>query len=187
MQRSVRPSRRRARTRPQRSPRPRPYRPALRSRPRACSPARPTGTGSTYTLVIACNTITVTNPATTSGTAGTAFTATFTQSGGTGTITWSESGSLPSGINLNTSTGVLSGTTSQVGSFPITVTATDSNTCAGTGATYTLVIGCQTINITNPAQTSVQAGTALSVTFTASGILGTAAWTETGALPTGIT
>jgi hypothetical protein len=146
-----------------------------------------TGNGPTYSLVIACNVITVTNPATTTGTAGTFFTATFTQSGGNGTITWSETGALPSGITINTSTGVLSGTTSVTGSFPITVTATDSNGCQGTGATYTLIINCQTVTVTNPAQTSVQAGVALNVTFTATGILGTATWSETGALPSGIT
>jgi len=39
------------------------------------------------------------------------------------------------------------------GSFPITVTATDSNSCAGTGTTYTLVIVCQTITVTDPAMT----------------------------------
>jgi hypothetical protein len=146
-----------------------------------------TGNGPTYTLVIACNVITVTNPGNSTGTAGTFFTATFTQSGGTGTITWSETGALPSGITLNTSSGVLSGTTSQTGSFPITVTATDINGCQGTGPTYTLVIGCQTITITNPAQTSVQAGATLNATFTATGILGTATWSETGSLPSGIT
>ena len=146
-----------------------------------------TGTSSTYTLVIGCNVITVTNPVNNLGTAGSAFSETFTQAGGTGTITWSVTGTLPSGITLNTSSGVLSGVTSQVGTFPITVTATDQNGCAGTGTTYNLTIGCQTINITNPATTSVQAGTPLSATFTATGILGTANWTETGALPTGIT
>ena len=45
--------------------------------------------GSTgYSLVIVCQVITVTNPATSSGTAGVAFSQTFSQSGGIGTITW---------------------------------------------------------------------------------------------------
>ncbi|HMC70510.1 MAG TPA: putative Ig domain-containing protein, partial [Mycobacteriales bacterium] len=146
-----------------------------------------TGTGSTYTLTIACNVISVTNALNNSGTAGTAFSATFTQSGGNGTITWSETGALPAGITLGTSTGVLSGTTTVTGSFPITVTATDGNGCTGTGTTYTLIINCQTITVTNPGVTSVQAGTAFDQAFTAGGILGTATWSETGALPSGIT
>jgi len=146
-----------------------------------------TGTGATYPLVVTCNVINVTNPANASGTAGSAFSEQFTQTGGNGSITWSVNGTLPAGISINTSTGLLSGTTSEVGTFPITVTAVDANGCSGTGATYNLTFTCQTINITNPAQTSVQAGVALNATFTATGILGTATWTETGSLPTGIT
>ena len=144
-----------------------------------------TGTGSTYTLVIACNVITVTNPGVNTGTAGVAFSQTFTQSGGNGTIVWSETGALPTGISLNTSTGTLFGTTSQVGSFPITVKATDANGCFGTSS-YTLTINCQTITVTNPGVNTVQAGTAFDQTFTATGILGTVTWSETGALPSGI-
>jgi hypothetical protein len=146
-----------------------------------------TGSGATYTLIIACNVINVTNPGTTSGTAGVAFSATFTQSGGNGTIVWSKSGALPAGISLNSSTGVLSGTTTVTGSFPITVTATDANGCTGTGPTYTLVINCQTITVTNPGTTTGTAGVAFNQTFTAAGILGTVSWSETGALPSGIT
>ena len=146
-----------------------------------------TGTGATYTLLVACNVINVTNPANANGTAGTPFSEQFTQTGGNGTINWSVTGTLPTGITLNTSSGVLSGTTTQTGTFPITVTATDANGCTGTGATYNLTIGCQSLSITNPAQTSVQAGVALNVTFTATGILGSATWSQTGTLPTGIT
>ena len=145
-----------------------------------------TGTGSTYTLLVACNVINVTNPANANGTAGSPFSEQFTQTGGNGTITWATGSTLPVGITLDSSTGILSGTTSQTGTFPIVVTATDANGCTGTGATYNLTIACQSLSITNPAQTSVQAGVALNVTFTATGILGSATWTETGTLPTGI-
>ncbi|HEV7487911.1 MAG TPA: putative Ig domain-containing protein [Thermoanaerobaculia bacterium] len=145
-----------------------------------------TGTGATYTLVISCNVLTVTPPGVTSGTAGTPFSQTFTQTGGNGTITWSETGALPAGITINTSTGALFGTTSQTGSFPITVTATDANGCSGS-TPYTLTINCQTITVTNPGVSSVQAGVAFDQAFTATGILGTATWSETGTLPTGIT
>ena len=147
------------------------------------------GNGSTYTLVIACQTITVTDPATNSGTAGQPFTATFTQSGGIGTITWSTSSTLPVGITLNSSTGVLSGTPTETGAFPIVIVATDSNGCTGddSATNYTLTIGCNTITVTNPATTSVPAGSPLSAQFTASGNVGTITWSETGALPTGIT
>ena len=146
------------------------------------------GTGSTYTLVIGCQTITVTNPATTTGTANTAFSQTFTQTGATGGATYTlNTGTLPTGLTLS-SAGVLSGTPTQTGSFPITVKVTGGNSCTGIGSTYTLVIGCQTITVTNPATTSGTAGVAFSQTFTQTGAAGGATFSlNTGTLPTGLT
>ena len=146
-----------------------------------------TGTNAAYTLTLTCPVITVTNPGVSTGTAGVAFSQTFTQSGGQGTITWSESGALPSGISLNSATGVLSGTTNVANSFPITVTATDANGCPGTGATYTLTINCQTVTVTNPGVNTGTVDAPFSQTFTVTGILGTVTWSETGGLPAGIT
>ncbi|MEA2239569.1 MAG: hypothetical protein QOC81_4293 [Thermoanaerobaculia bacterium] len=144
-------------------------------------------TGSvSVTLTIGCQTITVTNPGVSSGTAGSPFSQTFTQSGANGTATFSlASGTLPSGLTLS-STGVLSGTPTQTGSFPITVKVTDSNGCTGTGPTYNLVIGCQTITVTNPLVTNGTVGTAFSQTFTQSGAIGAATFTTSSALPTGL-
>jgi hypothetical protein len=146
-----------------------------------------TGTGATYTLVISCQTITVTNPGNTTGTVGTAFSATFTQSGAIGTATFSTSSALPTGLSLSAA-GVLSGTPTQTGSFPITVTVTDSNGCTGTGAAYTLVINCQTIPVTNPATTTGTVDAPFSATFTQSGAIGTATFSiASGSLPAGLT
>src|SRR5207248_8908304 len=122
------------------------------------------------------------------GAAGSAFSQTFTQTGGIGTVTFSESGALPTGLTFHTATGVLDGTpTSGAGTFPITVTATDSNGCQGTGATYNLLITCQAITVTNPPNSTGTAGVAFSEQFLQSGGIGTIGWSETGALPTGIT
>jgi hypothetical protein len=145
-----------------------------------------TGSGATYTLVIGCQTITVTNPGTTTGTVNSPFSQTFTQTGGFGTTTFSTVSTLPAGLTL-ASNGTLSGTPTQVGSFPITVTATDSNGCTGTGAAYTLVISCQTITVTNPALTSSPAGTPFSQSFTQTGAFGSATFTTASTLPTGLT
>jgi hypothetical protein len=60
---------------------------------------------------------------------GTAFSQTIqaTDSDGGSTITYAlVSGAFPSGISLNTSTGVISGTTSVTGAFSVTISATDS-------------------------------------------------------------
>ena len=129
-----------------------------------------TGTGSTYTLVIACQTITVTNPAVTTGTANAPFSQTFTQTGGVGTATFSTVSALPIGMTLAAS-GVLSGTPTQAGGFDIVVTATDANGCTGAGATYHLVINCQTITVTNPATASGTVNAAFSQTFTQAGAM----------------
>jgi hypothetical protein len=143
-------------------------------------------TGVGILTVTGCPTITV-NPATIpAGTAGTAYSQTFTQTGGTGTITWSVTGTLPAGITLNTGTGVLSGTPTQTGSFPITITATDANNCTGSRG-YTLVINCQTITVNPTTIPSGTAGTAYTQTFTQTAGIGTITWSVTGTLPTGIT
>ncbi|MDP9193280.1 MAG: putative Ig domain-containing protein [Acidobacteriota bacterium] len=145
-----------------------------------------TGTSATYNLVIACQTITVTNPANTAGTANSPFSETFTQTGAIGSATFTTASALPAGITLATN-GVLSGTPTQTGSFPIDVTVTDANSCTGSSATYTLVIGCQTINVTNPANTAGTASSAFSETFTQTGAIGSATFTTASTLPAGLT
>jgi putative Ig domain-containing protein len=59
-------------------------------------------------------------------TGGTPYSTTLSATGGQTPYTWSISGTLPVGIQLNASTGVLSGTTDAWGSFTLTVTVTDA-------------------------------------------------------------
>ncbi len=103
-----------------------------------------------YTLVVnnaGCPTITV-NPSTLpAGTTGVPYSQTFTQTGGAGAVTFNLTGTLPTGLSFAGAT--LSGTPTQAGSFPITVTATDAGNCTGSRG-YTLVISCSTITV-NPA------------------------------------
>jgi len=64
-------------------------------------------------------------------------------SGGVTPYVWSlNSGSLPPGLNLNQTTGTISGTPTQVGSFPFTVGLTDSGGNI-TSQSLTIVIGAQ--------------------------------------------
>ena len=55
-------------------------------------------------------------------------------------LTWSESGSLPAGLKLDSGTGTLSGTPTQTGSFPISVTATDQFNQSSPAADFTMVV-----------------------------------------------
>jgi hypothetical protein len=63
------------------------------------------------------------------GTAGTAYSATLSATGGTQPYTWAVSrGHLPPGLRLNHTTGVISGTPQRPGTRKFTVTVTDSGT-----------------------------------------------------------
>lgn len=108
-----------------------------------------------------CPTITVSPPTLPGGSQGTPYSQQLTASGGTAPYSFTETGALPAGITL-TAGGLLAGTPTVAGSFPITVTATDANTCTGTQA-YTLVIGSPTqvtITLTPPSRVVVVGSTA---------------------------
>lgn len=123
---------------------------------------------------------------------GMAYSQSFTALGGNAPYTYSLSGTVPSGLSFNSSTGTLSGTPVQTGSFPLTVTAADSST--GTGAPFS-VSANYTLNVAPPAIVIAPAslpvggvGSAYSQTVTASG--GIAPYTfavVAGSLPAGVT
>lgn len=77
--------------------------------------------------------VSVTTSSLPAGTAGTAYSQALTAAGGVAPYTWSiTSGSLPGGITLAPSTGIISGTTATVGAPSITFKATD--TLGGNGS-----------------------------------------------------
>jgi hypothetical protein len=55
-------------------------------------------------------------------------------------LTWSESGALSAGLTFNDKNGTLSGTPTQTGSFPISITATDQFDQSSQPANFTLVV-----------------------------------------------
>ncbi|MBC3792159.1 putative Ig domain-containing protein [Spirosoma utsteinense] len=84
--------------------------------------------------------VTITMPGVSTATVDVAFSQAFTASGGTGPYSYSlASGSLPPGLSL-ASTGVLSGTPTQSGSFTITVRGQDATGCSGVSAPYGLTV-----------------------------------------------
>jgi len=84
-----------------------------------------------YTMLANCPTITI-SPTTLPNTARfIPYNQQLTASGGVGPFTFVVTGgSLPSGITLSPS-GLLSGQTQSAGAFQVTISATDSNSCAG--------------------------------------------------------
>ncbi len=63
------------------------------------------------------------------GTVGTAYNTTLAATGGTGSKSWSvSSGTLPTGLSLNVSTGVINGTPTTAGVSPVTLRVQDSGT-----------------------------------------------------------
>jgi hypothetical protein len=90
-----------------------------------------------------CPVITLSPPTLPGGSQGTPYSQQLTAVGGAAPYTFTlTTGTLPTGITL-TPAGLLAGTPTVSGSFPITITATDINACTGSQA-YTLVIGSPT-------------------------------------------
>jgi uncharacterized repeat protein (TIGR01451 family) len=143
-------------------------------------------TASDPTTVLApCPVIALTPNSAPGGTAGSPYGPfNFSQTGGGGTATFTEMGTLPNGLML-TGSGALSGTPTQTGSFPIIVTATDSNGCTGS-VNITIDIACQPIMMNPGGISAGTAGVPYSTTFTQTGGIGSIAFAESGALPTGL-
>lgn len=137
-------------------------------------------------ITIQCPVITVIPPANNTATAGSAFSETFTQMGGTLPVSYTTSSALPNGLRLS-SGGVLSGTPLQTGVFPITVKATDVNNCLGT-ALYTLTINCQTISINPAILPGAFKDNSYNQALAQTGGIGSINWSiSAGALPAGMT
>ena len=110
-----------------------------------------------------CPTILV-NPATLpTAIPGTPYAQFVTASGGVAPYTFSVSaGSLPTGLVLNPSTGLISGTPTAIGAFNFTITATDANQCAGSRP-YALVLTLATLIAVPALSTSALLGLLVSI------------------------
>lgn len=76
-------------------------------------------------------------------------------------------GTLPAGLNLNSSTGLISGSPATTGSFAVTVTATDANS-QSTAASFTIQISrsTQTIGFTITPTSAASSGSGYSAALT---------------------
>lgn len=110
----------------------------------------------------------------------------FTASDDDGTATcctWSASG-LSNGLSLDSS-GVLSGTPNAAGTINFTVTATDSNTASATTGTLSITIVAAP-SISPASLPAGEEGVSYAPALTASGGTPGYTWSQTGALPSGV-
>jgi hypothetical protein len=145
-----------------------------------------------YSIIVAPNIVCpeiMLSPATLpNATVGSPYSATIVASGGTAPYTYViTAGSLPAGLNLNATTGVISGSPTAAATSNFTVTATDAAGCPGSRA-YSINVVCPVITLSPTTLPNATVGVPYSATVVASG--GTAPYTYTvslGALPAGLT
>ncbi len=106
----------------------------------------------------------ITSPATASGQTGVAFSYQITASNGTSSG-FSFTGTLPPGLTLNTTTGLISGTPTAVGSFTPTLTASNGTGNGSQVVTFTIGLGPPVI--TSAANAAGSLGIAFSYQITA--------------------
>ncbi|WP_256788232.1 putative Ig domain-containing protein [Frankia sp. AvcI1] len=126
-------------------------------------------------------------PAPPLGEVGAAYTDQFTVTGGTSPFTWSiSSGSLPPGLILNATSGLVSGTPTTAGSYPFTVRVVDAG---GQAATQGLTISIASPpTLPFPPPPAGEVGVTYSNQLTVSGGTSPFVWSvSAGALPQGVT
>jgi large repetitive protein len=146
------------------------------------------GIATTSITLTIIGTLTLTFAAPPAGQAGAAYSDTLTAAGGTTPYTWTVSaGTLPAGLSLNASTGVIAGTPTTAGTSSFTIKITDAGTQTATkAASITITAGLLAITVPATAAlptatpgggtTSAQLGT---MTVTDNRGTATAAWTAT--------
>ncbi|SFN92735.1 Putative Ig domain-containing protein, partial [Thioclava dalianensis] len=128
-----------------------------------------TSSAASVSVTVSAPTITVSPTSPSGAVLGTAYSTSFSASGGTGPYSFATtpaSGSLPPGLSLS-SAGVLSGTPTQAGSFTVTLSGTDTSTppTSFTSAAITILVaqGAPAISAISPTTGSAAGGTSVTI------------------------
>jgi alpha-tubulin suppressor-like RCC1 family protein len=142
--------------------------------------------GVNHTLAIQPAPLTIATTSLANGTISYSYTQTLAGSGGLLPYVWTiSSGSLPAGLNLDSGTGVISGTPTATGTSSFTVQLMDENATV-TEKVLSIAISVQ-LNITTSSLSSGTTGTTYNQTLTATGGTTPYAWSiSSGSLPSGL-
>jgi Putative Ig domain len=143
---------------------------------------------ATFSLGVAATPLQVTTTALPGATVGAAYSRSLAATGGVAPYTWSvTSGSLPGGLSLDASTGVISGTPATPGTSTFTVTATDAENPAAVAAETLSIIVSEPLTITTTSLPNATPGQAYSQPLAANGGEAPYTWSVTsGSLPDGL-
>jgi putative Ig domain-containing protein/centrosomal CEP192-like protein/Ig-like domain-containing protein len=119
----------------------------------------------------------------------TAYTGALSATGGVAPYTWSiTSGALPTGLNLNSSSGQITGTPRTAGTFTFMAQVTDSSPTPQIATASAAVLTLQLLQITTTSLPDPEVQTNYSVTLMASGGMTPYVWSiSSGSLPPGLT
>jgi len=115
------------------------------------------------------------------------YNRTIQRTGGTPPFSWSFTGTIPPGLNFDSSTGGISGTPTAAGTFNFTVQVTDNLSQSDTQALSITIVLPAPPNITTKTLQNGTIASAYSQTVQASGGTGALTWTiSAGSLPPGL-
>ena len=133
--------------------------------------------------------VTVTSPGDQTSVTGTAITAlpvVASDSSSTATLSYSDGGTLPPGLSIDSSSGDITGTPTTTGTYPVTITVTDNAGFSG-DATFSWMV-TNTVTVTSPGDQTGVSGTAIAtlpIVATDSSSGATLSYTDGGTLPAG--
>ena len=146
--------------------------------------------GSTSLTWTITNTVSVTSPGNQTNVSGTAISPlaiSANDSSSTSTLSYSDGGTLPAGLSINTSTGVVSGTPTTAGSYSVTITVTDNASYSGSASFIWTITNM--VAVTNPGDQTSNTGSAitpLQIVASDSSSTATLSYSDGGTLPAGL-